>query len=330
MAKNTRTLLPILEAIDNFTTSSLGNDFVPFYLSLEHRSPQDIIGQVAINVLKEMLARDTNTLCTFPEDSHLHDSRSLPEAVAFQSHLNTPALRSQAIEKLALSVREVGLFADAIGGRKWRNELYTIYVHPFKNIGLEENIAFAFERSACELFGLITYGVHMTMYLPDYRIWVPRRSRTKQTWPGMLDNSVAGGIPHGMTPFESMVKECEEEASLSEEISRKSVKAAGAVSYFFQNSRGNLQPEIEYVYDMLCPSADDPAYIPKPLDGEVESFELMSWEEVVKRMLAGEFKRNSALVLVDFLMRHGKITPENEPNYLEIMTRMHGRFGLSS
>jgi hypothetical protein len=29
-----------------------------------------------------------------------------------------------------------------------------------------------------------------------------------------------------------------------------------------------------YVYDMLCPSTDDPAYVPKPLDGEVESFEV--------------------------------------------------------
>ncbi|KAG8792398.1 hypothetical protein FRC12_006252 [Ceratobasidium sp. 428] len=144
----------------------------------------------------------------------------------------------------------------------------------------------------------------------------------------MLDNSVAGGIPRGMTPFESMVKECEEEASLSEEVSRKLLRTVGAVSYFFQNARGNLQPEIEYVYDMLCPSDDDPAYVPKPLDGEVESFELIPWQDVVEKMLAGEFKRNSAIVLVDFLIRHGKITPENEPNYLEIMTRMHGRFGF--
>ncbi|KAG9125663.1 hypothetical protein FRC07_006699 [Ceratobasidium sp. 392] len=292
MADNTRSLLPILEAIDNFNAASLEKNFVPFYLSLDHRSPQDIIGQVALEVFKEILARDSTTLSVLPEDYDDSVSKTYPTAVAFQSHLNTPALRSQALEKLALSLREAGLFADAIGGRKWRNELYTIYVHPFKNIGLENNIAFTFERSACELFGFVT-------------------------WPGMLDNSVAGGIPHGMTPFESMVKECEEEASLAEDVSRKLLRTVGAVSYFFQ-----------YLYEMLCPSEDDPAYVPKPLDGEVESFELMSWQEVVERMLAGEFKRNSAVVLVEFLMRHGKITPENEPNYLEIMTRMHGRFGF--
>ena len=32
------------------------------------------------------------------------------------------------------------------------------------------------------------------------------------------------------------------------------------------------------------------------------------------------------LVLVDFLVRHGYLTPDNDPNYMEIMTRLHGRF----
>lgn len=52
-------------------------------------------------------------------------------------------------------------------------------------------------------------------YTPDGRIWVPRRSRTKQTWPGYLDNSVAGGITAGDSPRASMVRECFEEAGLS-------------------------------------------------------------------------------------------------------------------
>ncbi|KAG8681860.1 hypothetical protein FRC09_017184, partial [Ceratobasidium sp. 395] len=116
MANDTKTLLPILEAIDNFHPNSLENNFVPFYLSLDHRSPQDIIGQVALDVLKEILARDSDTLCVLPENYDESDSNSRPTAVAFQSHLNTPVARSQALEKLALSLREAGLFADAIGG----------------------------------------------------------------------------------------------------------------------------------------------------------------------------------------------------------------------
>ncbi|KAG8744113.1 hypothetical protein FRC10_010794 [Ceratobasidium sp. 414] len=107
-----------------------------------------------------------------------------------------------------------------MGGRKWRNEKYTIYVHPFKDIGLEEN-----DLGASSLENETNVYAQL--------ILLPLRSHPHR-WPGMLDNSVAGGIPYGMTPFESMVKECEEEASLSEDVSRQLLKTVGAVSYFFQ------------------------------------------------------------------------------------------------
>ena len=70
----------------------------------------------------------------------------------------------------------------------WRNELYSIY-------GLNGEILFAMERCATPLFGVVTYGVHMTVYVPPtqfqpMRIWTPKRSESKPTYPGMLDNSV--------------------------------------------------------------------------------------------------------------------------------------------
>ena len=51
------------------------------------------------------------------------------------------------------------------------------------------------ERCATPLFGVVTYGVHMTVYVPPtqfqpMRIWTPKRSEKKPTYPGMLDNSV--------------------------------------------------------------------------------------------------------------------------------------------
>ncbi|QRW26027.1 hypothetical protein RhiXN_11104 [Rhizoctonia solani] len=299
-------LLSIIDAVDNFKPTALStHKFVPFYLSLEHTQPQDIIGQIAPEVVHTIISHPPGTFAVQIIDSsggmsRASDSTRPPsvaqvKAIAFDDRLSTAEERSEAIERASMEWREQGLFAGVIGGRQWRNERYTVYVHPFRNAGLGGEVAFELERSACQLFGFVTYGVHMTMYTSDYRIWVPRRSRTKQTWPGFLDNSVAGGIPVGMSPFESMVKECEEEASLTEDVARKHLKSVGAVSYFFQNSRGNLQPEVEYVYDMLCPSANDPAFVPKPLDGEVESFELMNWEAVIEKMKAGEFKRNSAL-----------------------------------
>jgi hypothetical protein len=51
------------------------------------------------------------------------------------------------------------------------------------------------------------------------------------SWPGYLDNSVAGGIPSGLTPLESIIKECAEEASLDENEVRARLRPAGCVSY---------------------------------------------------------------------------------------------------
>ena len=87
----------------------------------------------------------------------------------------------------------------------------------------------------------------------------------------MLDNSVAGGITGGTTAFDSIVKESAEEASLDPELVRKRVRAAGAVSYYYQTKAGWLQPEVEYVYDMRV----EPGEVQlAPMDGEVESFEV--------------------------------------------------------
>ena len=70
----------------------------------------------------------------------------------------------------------------------WRNELYPVY-------GGSGEVLFAMERCATPLFGVVAYGVHMTIYVPPtqfqpMRIWTPKRSEKKPTYPGMLDNTV--------------------------------------------------------------------------------------------------------------------------------------------
>lgn len=59
---------------------------------------------------------------------------------------------------------------------------------------------------------------------------------------------------------------------------------------------------MQYVYDLRLPppsqdGAAEMGAVPttNPADGEVESFELMSLEDVVEKMVAGEFKPNCAL-----------------------------------
>lgn len=233
----------------------------------------------------------------------------------------TPEERSELMaQTLTESVRR-GEFEILKG---WRNEMYPVYA-PNGDFLLE------MERCASPLFGIVTYGVHISCYTDDgngpLRLWVPRRARTKQTYPGMLDNTVAGGMSTGEKPFECVVRESMEEASLPEDVVRANAVPTGCITYFYVRDPraggelGLLQPEIEYVYDIKL----DPSIIPKPFDFEVEDFCLLTVDEIKVALANGEFKPNCALVLIDFFIRHGILTPENEPDYLEIMARLHRR-----
>jgi hypothetical protein len=46
-------------------------------------------------------------------------------------------------------------------------------------------------------------------------------------------------------------------------------------------------------------------------------------DDILEKMHAGRFKPNCGAVIIDFMIRHGYLTAENEPNYLEIVTRLH-------
>jgi len=175
----------------------------------------------------------------------------------------------------------------------------------------------------------VTYGVHMTAYTKSpessygIKLWVPRRSGGKQTYPDMLDNTVAGGKATGEDPLECLIRECEEEASLSEDLIRRTVKDCGFVTYLYIRGEkttgevGLIQPECQYVYDMELPND----VIPKPNDSEVQQFYLWTVEEVQDHLEKGEFKPNCALILLDFFIRYGILTKENEASYDEIKSR---------
>ena len=216
--------------------------------------------------------------------------------------------------------REANIFEVLRG---WRNEKYPIY-------GPNREPLLSMERSCTPLFGVVTYGVHMTGFVrteKGLKIWAPKRALTKQTYPGMMDNTVAGGLSTGEEPLECLVRECEEEASLPEDIVRSSAKAVGTLTYFHVRDKraggetGLCQPECQYVYDLELP----PDVIPKPNDDEAIDFQLLTVEEVQTALADSKFKPNCALLLLEFFVRHGIVTPEGEPDYIEIVARLHRR-----
>ena len=147
------------------------------------------------------------------------------------------------------------------------------------------------------------------------------------TYPNKLDTTVAGGVPAHQSPFENVIQEADEEASLPEDLIKRDVRAAGVLTYieFSSEAAGGderlVQPNTVFVYDLEVGKDVKPV----PKDGEVQDFYLMSVEEVKEALLAGEFKTNSAVVMIDFFVRHGILTEENERDYVEIVARMHRR-----
>jgi len=229
--------------------------------------------------------------------------------------------QNEAIGSLLQFARNNNIF-EVLNG--WRDELYPIHGHNAS----EDTISM--ERAASPLFGINTYGVHMTVYVNTHEgmwVWVPRRAKDKQTYGGMLDNSVAGGLSTGEHPLDCIVREAAEEATLSEQMVRANAKACGTVSYWHISDpraggeSGLLQPESQHIYDMEV----GPEMIPKPGDNEVEAFHLLTIDEVKTALAEGQFKPNCALVLLDFFVRHGILTAENENDYVEIVSRLHRR-----
>lgn len=239
------------------------------------------------------------------------DATSVPKRV--QLLANSPTAANEAIAALLQNARELCLFKCLNG---WRNEEYRI-------LGARSDIKV--ERAGAGLFGITTTGVHMTVYTHsqdgELLFWVPKRSMSTKNNPGKLDSSVAGGVPAGVLAFECLVKEGAEEASLPEELTRFQAKAVGCVMEFNvkDGEESLLEPSLKYVYDMEI-GEKTPL---RPADSEVEEFRLMTALEVKTNIVEGRYKPMCVMVLVDFLVRHGILTIENEKDYAELVARTH-------
>ncbi|KAL8152536.1 hypothetical protein V2J09_010296 [Rumex salicifolius] len=177
-------------------------------------------------------------------------------------------------------------------------------------------VLFLLERAAATYFGTKIYCVYVNGYVEkdgETLLWVGKRSPLKPSFPGMLDYLVAGGLPHGISPTENILKECEEEAAIPSSI-LKEVKSAGAVSYADIDGH-RYRREVHFCFDLKLPEG----FLPKNLDGEVESFELVPVPLVATVIKRTDFFRpNCSPGIIDFLVRHGHITPE-APEYLKLL-----------
>jgi len=234
------------------------------------------------------------------------------QQVHLSKTLTTPTERTAAVEKYLEELRDNGIFNASLKG--WRNERYAV-----RNQHSEEAL-FDMERSATSLFGLRQFGVHINGYLhhPSRGLcmWIAKRALTKATWPGMLDQMVAGGLAAGQSVMDCARKESQEEASVPDHILCK-LKPVGSISYFYEDERG-LFPECQFIMDLEVPED----FTPVNADGEVGGFQLLPIEEVKELILSDNFKFNCRVVVLNFLIRNGLIDPDKEPNYTRLVEMM--------
>ena len=164
------------------------------------------------------------------------------------------------------------------------------------------------DRGVAGIFGIRGYGVHMNGFVRkgnDLFIWVGKRSKNKLSAPGKLDHIVAGGQPYGLSLKENLIKEAEEEADISRELTEKTVPC-GMLSYRCEREDG-LRDDHIFCFDLELPEE----FVPRNTDGEVAGFELWSAGNVLESLRETEdFKYNVALVLLHFMIRHGVLSPD--------------------
>ncbi len=203
---------------------------------------------------------------------------------------------------------------------KPRDEAYAV-----KMAWLEPEL-FRVDRSLVSFLGLKAYGVHMSGYVRradgGLDIWVGRRASDKAVAPGKLDNLVAGGQPAGLSLRDNLLKEAAEEADMAPDLAGRAV-GAGAVTYCFEGALG-LKLDTMYVYDIELP----PDFTPRNTDGEMAEFMLWPAERVLETVRqTDDFKFNVNLVILDFAVRHGLLTPDDEPAYEALVRRLRGGHG---
>lgn len=230
--------------------------------------------------------------------------------VGLHAALGTPAARSKAVAHITAELAASVLF------QKPRGELYAV-----RNRWGDKPV-FNIDRALVPAFGLCAFGVHLNGIVEKKNgphLWIGTRAKDLLVEPNKLDNMVAGGQPAGLGLMENLIKECGEEAHLAPKIARQA-KHASLITYSFESQQG-LHVDTLFCYDLVMPAS----LKPRPSE-EIARYQLMPLTKALGLVrTADRFKFNVNLVIIDFAIRHGVITPENEPNYERIVAGLHER-----
>jgi len=273
---STSTLAALEEMLQN-TARSAPADYLPIYLS-RGATGEQLIGHLHPEFTSCLY--DSLEKSAIPLISMGHDKLSI--------QLTKPRDLSNSLYQLANRMRLGGFIPG------WRNE-------DFAWLDQNGHKYFRMERAAFRTFGFRSMATHINGYTQGNTIWLGRRSETKATDPGRLDNLAAGGITHDETPWVCARRELWEEAGVPEQIAEQ-IEPVGRIHMRRPMSSRGFHDEQLYVYDLEL--ADN--FVPTNHDGEVSGFIEISLPEAAARILADEFTTDAAFVTADFILRRNK------------------------
>jgi 8-oxo-dGTP pyrophosphatase MutT (NUDIX family) len=185
----------------------------------------------------------------------------------------------------------------------WRDEIISVRART------DGPVLARVERAAARFWGTVTAGAHANGYVADdsgrpIHLWVARRAFDKPTDPGLLDNLVGGGVPHGQTPHEALVREAWEEAGLREPQLKGLCR--GRVITLRRDVAEGLQHEQLHVFDLPLPADVQPVN----QDGEVAALQRVPVAQALAWARSAEMTVDAALVTLDFALRHRLLAPD--------------------
>ncbi len=204
--------------------------------------------------------------------------------------------RDAALATINARLRDLGLV------RAWRDELFALF-----DPQTGERLA-STERAACRFWGTLTLGAHANGYVADAQgrpthLWIARRSASKATDPGLLDNLIGGGVADGQSPRQALVREAWEEAGLSPQ--QVELALPGRVLRLHRDITEGLQLEDLHTFDIPMPAHLQPVN----QDGEVAGFDCLPVQQALQAAAGSGMTVDAALVTLDFALRHRLMEP---------------------
>jgi hypothetical protein len=279
-------LLRLIERYKNVDYTGLIPVVVP------HDAKQTVIGWT-----KDDVAQKLSRL----GDTWIYDANCLtlnPIYADYQS-------RTDAVDVNMLEASEQGVLPEkpdysAIGGDDW----YIVGAHRFHPL-------FEMRRFYSIFLGVRRYASRINAYHGD-QMWISTRGTGVHEYAGALDNLVTAGQVAGRTIYEHALVEAHEEAGLSEQDCA-AMRSTGMIHIARHTSAGFVFDENIYVYDLDTQGSITPSIVN---EWETAKIELWSFDKILETVkTTDQFRPEASLCLIDFFIRHGVITPDNDPDY---------------